>query len=66
MIYELKIRIILVAVFLGFTARAGAQSIWDFAHLTQVKAQLDKPAYAAAYSQLMDEARQQLSKGRRL
>ena len=62
MIYELKIRIILVAVFLGFTARAGAQSIWDFAHLTQVKAQLDKPAYAAAYSQLMDEARQQLSK----
>ena len=62
MIYELKIRIILVAVFLGFTARAGAQSIWDFAHLTQVKAQLDKPAYAAAYSHLMDEARQQLSK----
>ena len=62
MIYELKIRIILVAVFLGFTARAGAQSIWDFAHLTQVKAQLDKPAYAAAYSQLMDEDRQQLSK----
>ena len=39
---------------LVMTARA--QSIWDGAHLAQVKASLEEPAYATAYHHLLDEA----------
>jgi len=37
-------------------AQSGAQSIWDCAHLTQVKSCLEQPAYATAYRHLIDEA----------
>ena len=36
--------------------KASAQSIWDCAHLAQVKSCLEQPAYATAYHQLTDEA----------
>ncbi len=36
--------------------QAGAQSIWDGAHLAKVKACLEQPAYSTAYHQLKDEA----------
>ena len=43
-----------------FVAKAGAQSIWDGAHLAQVKCCLEQPAYATAYHQLIDEAETQM------
>ena len=39
---------------------AGAQSIWDGAHLARVKASLDQPAYATAYRHLLDQADREL------
>ena len=35
-------------------AMAGAQSIWDGAHLARVKASLEQPAYATAYRHLLE------------
>ena len=41
---------------------AGAQSIWDGAHLARVKASLEQPAYATAYRHLLDEAESELQR----
>lgn len=35
---------------------AGAQAVWDRKHLDNVKTQLDRPMYAAAYAALLEEA----------
>ena len=43
-------------------AMAGAQSIWDGAHLARVKASLEQPAYATAYRHLLDEAESELQR----
>lgn len=43
-----------------FIATAGAQSIWDGAHLARIKADLQKPAYATAYRHLIEEANHQV------
>ena len=40
---------------------ASAQSIWDPVHLANVKASLDRPAYAAAYRQLLKDADRQMT-----
>ena len=44
-------------------ASAGAQSIWDRAHLAKVKSSLEQPAYATAYRQLIVEADKQMQTG---
>ncbi len=41
---------------------AGAQSIWDGAHLASVKARLQDPVYANAYQHLIEEANRQLDR----
>lgn len=47
---------VLIILVLLLTSRAGAQSIWDYEHLTRIKACLDQPAYATAYHRLLEEA----------
>lgn len=49
-----KLKIIILMF--GMTLTAGAQSIWDRAHLARVKADLQQPAYATAYRQVVMEA----------
>ena len=51
-LYRLVVFIELVFIVI----KAGAQSVWDCAHLAQVKSCLEQPAYATAYHQLIDEA----------
>ncbi|MBQ4147042.1 MAG: alginate lyase family protein, partial [Prevotella sp.] len=46
----------------GFVSVAGAQSIWDGAHLATVKNHLQEPAYAVAYQHLIKQADRQLKK----
>ena len=46
----------------GFISVAGAQSIWDGAHLAHVKNHLQEPAYAVAYQHLIKQADRQLKK----
>ena len=53
--------IILTNLLFCMITTAGAQSIWDCAHLARVKADLQQPAYATAYRQLIEEADHQLS-----
>lgn len=54
----------LVGMFLLFclAGSTGAQSIWDGGHLAQVKANLEEPAYATAYRQLIDDAERELQR----
>ena len=46
----------------GFVSVAGAQSIWDGAHLAHVKNHLQEPAYAVAYQHLIKQVDRQLKK----
>ena len=52
----------MVILFFCILTTAGAQSIWDSAHLARVKAGLQQPAYATAYRQLIEEAEHQLNR----
>lgn len=53
-------QIILINLLFCMITTAGAQSIWDNAHLARVKTDLQQPAYATAYRQLVEEANRQL------
>lgn len=55
-----KFRLVVFIQLVLLVMQAGAQSIWDGAHLTQVKSCLEQPAYATAYHQLIKEADRQL------
>ena len=54
--------IILTNLLFCIVTTAGAQSIWDAAHLARVKADLQQPAYATAYRQLIREADLQMER----
>ena len=56
-----KLIVILVAS-LTSVACLHAQSIWDLSHLASVKESLDKPVYATACRQLLDEADRLMTK----
>ena len=56
-----KPTILIIQLFCMLTT-AGAQSIWDSAHLAQVKANLQQPAYATAYKHLLEEADGQMER----
>ena len=56
----MKIKLVFIQLVL-YVATAGAQSIWDGAHLARVKSELNQPAYATAYRQLIAEADRQTS-----
>ena len=49
-------KIVVLFILVRLVAVAGAQSIWDGAHLARVKANLQEPTYAAAYQYLIEEA----------
>lgn len=53
-------QIILINLLFCMITTAGAQSIWDSAHLARVKTDLQQPAYSTAYRQLVEEANRQL------
>lgn len=53
---------ILIILLFCMLATVGAQSIWDSAHLAQVKASLQQPAYATAYKHLLEEADGQMKR----
>ena len=48
--------VVFIQLVLILVLKAGAQSVWDGAHLVHVKSCLEQPAYATAYHQLTDEA----------
>ena len=52
----MKRLLVILTTILAYVTFAGAQSIWDLQHLASVKGALDKPVYATAYKQLLDEA----------
>ena len=52
----MKRLLVILTTILASVTYAGAQSIWDLQHLASVKGALDKPVYATAYKQLLDEA----------
>lgn len=52
----IKNRLVVFIQLVLLVAEAGAQSIWDSAHLSQVKSCLEQPAYATAYHQLISSA----------
>ena len=52
----IKNRLVVFIQLVLLVAEAGAQSIWDGAHLAQVKSCLEQPAYATAYHQLIADA----------
>ena len=51
---------ILINLLFCIMTTAGAQSIWDSAHLARVKADLQQPAYATAYRHLIEDAERHL------
>ncbi len=53
--------IVITAAIIVSLMPASAQSIWDPVHLANVKASLDRPAYAAAYRQLLKDADRQMT-----
>ena len=57
----MKRGIVITTILIASFMTAGAQSIWDKAHLARVKAALDRPAYSAAYKQLIGEADRKLT-----
>ena len=57
----MKRTFVLTTFLLLILTTAGAQSIWDKAHLAQVKEGLGQAAYAAAYRSLIREADRQLT-----
>ena len=52
----IKNRLVVFIQLVLLVAEAGAQSIWDSAHLAQVKSCLEQPAYATAFHQLISSA----------
>ena len=52
--------LVITTVMLAAFMAASAQSVWDKAHLARVKASLSRPAYAAAYRQLLSDADRRL------
>ena len=48
--------VVFIQLVLLLVVKAGAQSLWDRAHLAHVKNCLEQPAYATAYHQLTHEA----------
>ena len=58
---DMKRTFVLTTFLLLILTTAGAQSIWDKAHLAQVKEGLGQAAYAAAYRSLIREADRQLT-----
>ena len=48
--------VVFIQLVLLLVVKAGAQSLWDGAHLAHVKTCLEQPAYATAYHQLTREA----------
>ena len=49
-------RFLVITTVMLASLTASAQSVWDKAHLARVKASLGRPAYAAAYRQLLSDA----------
>ena len=52
----MKRLLVILVTFLTSLIGVDAQSIWDMIHLANVKKALDKPVYATAFEQLLDEA----------
>ena len=52
----MKRGLVITTILITSLMTASAQSIWDKAHLAQVRQSLDRPAYAAAYKQLLHVA----------
>ena len=52
----MKRAFVIVPLLLLIVVTAGAQSIWDQAHLARVREHLGDGTYAAAYRQLLKEA----------
>ncbi len=52
----MKKSFVVICLLLSYVTSAGAQSIWDRAHLALVKESLSKPAYASAYKRLLSDA----------
>ena len=52
----MKQSFVVIYLLLSYEATAGAQSIWDRAHLARVKESLAMPAYATAYQRLLADA----------
>ncbi len=55
-------KIIIFNLLFGFVSMAGAQSIWDGAHLSYVRSHLQEPTFANAYHHLLREADRQLDR----
>ncbi|MDR2921042.1 MAG: alginate lyase family protein [Tannerella sp.] len=58
----MKNKITHLSLLLLFTISISAQSIWDSAHLETVKQSLSQPVYAIAYRQLLEDAKEELTK----
>ena len=52
----MKKSFVVICLLLSYVTTAGAQSIWDRAHLARVKESLAMPAYATAYQRLLADA----------
>ena len=57
----MKKTFVVIYLLLATVATAGAQSIWDKAHLAEVRENLGQPAYATAYQNLIKEAEKRMT-----
>lgn len=52
----------ILSLLLFFAGSMCAQTVWNAAHLNEVKNSLSQPAYATAYQQLLDDAERELTR----
>lgn len=57
----MKKTFVVIYLLLATVATAGAQSIWDKAHLAEVREKLGQPVYATAYQHLIKEAEKRMT-----